>query len=81
MQAPSAVLEAWKAEFDMLYQEERQFVLAMHPQIIGRPSRLVALEGLIQHIAAHARRWFARCDEVAEAVRPLLKAEMQANIG
>ena len=37
MQAPSAVLEAWIAEFDGLYAEERQFMLSMHPQIIGRP--------------------------------------------
>ncbi|ETW96380.1 MAG: polysaccharide deacetylase [Candidatus Entotheonella factor] len=79
MQAPSAVLEAWKAEFDMLYLEERQFMLAMHPQIIGRPSRLVALEGLIQHIAAQPKVWFARCDEVAEAVRPILQAELPAS--
>ncbi len=73
MQAPSAVLEAWTAEFDMLYAEEGEFVLAMHPQIIGRPSRLKALEGLIEHIAGHDNVWFARCDAVAEAVRPMLK--------
>jgi peptidoglycan/xylan/chitin deacetylase (PgdA/CDA1 family) len=73
MQAPSAVLEAWKAEFDMLYKEDREFVLAMHPQIIGRPSRLVALEGLIQHIRAHNDIWFARCDHVADDLRPRLK--------
>ena len=74
MQAPSAVLEAWKAEFDMLYAEDRAFTLAMHPQIIGRPSRLVALEGLIQHIEAHDKVWFGRCDHVADELRPLLRA-------
>ncbi len=51
----------------------------MHPQIIGRPSRLVALEGLIQHIVAKPKVWFARCDEVAEAVRPILQAELPAS--
>lgn len=75
MHPPSAVLEAWKAEFDTLYREQRQFCLAMHPQIIGRGSRLVALEGLIEHILAHPKVWFARCDAVAEAVRPILKGE------
>ena len=74
MQAPSAVLEAWKAEFDMLYAEDRAFVLALHPQIIGRPSRLVALEGLIRHIAAHDAVWFGRCDQVADELRPHLRA-------
>ncbi len=73
MQAPSAVLEAWKHEFDALYREQGQFMLAMHPQIIGRPSRLVVLERLIEHIRAHDDVWFARCDEVAETVRPLLR--------
>ena len=74
MQAPAAVLEAWKAEFDTLYRERRAFTLAMHPQIIGRGSRLVALEGLIRYIQEHRGVWFGRCDEVAEAIRPALAA-------
>ena len=73
MQAPSAVLEAWKAEFDMLYAEDRAFTLAMHPQIIGRPSRLIALEGLMEHIRAHDDVWIGRCDEVADDLRPRLR--------
>ena len=73
MQAPSAVLEAWKAEFDTLYAEDRAFVLALHPQIIGRPSRLAALEGLIRHVAAHHAVWFERCDRVATELRPRLR--------
>lgn len=72
MQAPSAVAEAWCAEFDTLYAEDRAFTLAMHPQIIGRGSRLVALERLIRHIQGHQGVWFARMDRVAEAIRPRL---------
>lgn len=75
LQPASAALETWKAEFDTLYREDRAFTLAMHPQIIGRGSRLVALEGLIEHIRAHPGVWFARCDEVAEAIRPTLEAQ------
>lgn len=74
MQAPSAVLEAWKLEFDLLYAEDRAFVLAMHPQIIGRASRLAALERLVLHIREHANVWFARCDHVADELRPALQA-------
>jgi peptidoglycan/xylan/chitin deacetylase (PgdA/CDA1 family) len=73
MQAPSAVAEAWCAEFDTLYVEDRAFTLAMHPQIIGRGSRLLALEKLIEHIQAHPNVWFARMDEAAEAIRPALE--------
>ncbi len=75
MQSPSGVLEAWVAEFDTFYAEQGEFTLAMHPQIIGRPSRLIVLEQLIAHIATHDNIWFARCDAVAEAVRPMLKAK------
>ena len=49
-------------------------MLAMHPQIIGRPSRIAMLERLIEHILKHPKVWFARCDEVAEEVRPILQA-------
>jgi len=31
------------------------------------------LEKLIKHIMSHPNVWFARCDQVAEAVRPYLK--------
>lgn len=74
MHPPSAVFEAWRDEFDVLYAEDRQYVLAMHPQIIGRPSRIKLLERLVRHIHSHPGVWFARCDEVADAVRPSLRA-------
>lgn len=74
MQSPSAVLESWIAEFDGLYREDRAFTLAMHPQIIGRHSRLVALDALITHIKSHDNIWFGRCDAVAEDVRRQLLA-------
>ena len=37
-------------EFDMLYAEQRYFMLAMHPEIIGRPSRIAMLERLIRRL-------------------------------
>lgn len=72
MMPPSFVLEHWVAEFDQLYKENKCFVLAMHPQIIGRPSRITLLERLIKHIREHDNVWFARCDEVALALRDTL---------
>lgn len=74
MQPPSSVLEGWVDEFDTLYAEQRQFVLAMHPEIIGRPSRIAMLERLIRHMQGHPKVWFTRMDEAAEALRPILKA-------
>jgi peptidoglycan-N-acetylglucosamine deacetylase len=66
MQPPSAVLEHWIAEFNTLYREKRYFPLAMHPQIIGRPSRITLLENLINHIKDHPAARFMRCDAAAD---------------
>lgn len=73
MSAPSAVLETWTREFDGLVEERGHYMLlAMHPQVIGRPSRMWLLERFLEHAKADRRTWFARCDEVAEAARKAL---------
>lgn len=74
LQAPSAVLEAWKSEFDVLYAEDRMMMVGMHPEIIGQPSRIKVLEGLIEHALAHPKVWIGRCDEISDDMRPRLKA-------
>lgn len=74
MQAPSAVLETWKTEFDVLYAERRMMMVGMHPQLIGQPSRLKALEGLIEHALQSPDVWIGRCDEMTDDIRPRLKA-------
>jgi len=51
---PSAVEEIWRTEFDYAYANVPGGVydLTMHPQIIGRGSRLEMLRRLIEHMAA-----------------------------
>lgn len=78
LQAPSAVLEAWKSEFDVLHAEDRMMMVGMHPQLIGQPSRIKVLEGLIEHALAHQDVWIGRCDEIADDMRPRLQAEAKA---
>jgi len=73
LQAPSAVLEAWKSEFDVLYEEDRMMMVGMHPEIIGQPSRLKVLEGLLQHAQAHPDVWIDRCDVITDDMRPRLR--------
>jgi peptidoglycan-N-acetylglucosamine deacetylase len=78
MAAPSAVLETWTREFDGLAAEPgRCFVLAMHPQIIGRPSRLWVLEQFIEHAMTNPTSWFARCEEIAAAAAQTLAPHPQ----
>ena len=74
MQAPSALLEAWKGEFDVLYAEDRMMMVGMHPEMIGQPSRIKALEGLIEHALNHPNVWIGRCDEIVDDMRPALEA-------
>ena len=73
MQAPSALLEAWKGEFDVLYAEDRMMMVGMHPEMIGQPSRIKVLEGLIEHALKHPNVWIGRCDEMVDDMRPGLE--------
>jgi peptidoglycan/xylan/chitin deacetylase (PgdA/CDA1 family) len=72
MMPPSAVFEHWSAEFDQLHAERKAFVLAMHPQIIGRPSRITLLDRLIQHMRRHEDARFYRCDRLALELKDTL---------
>ncbi len=40
-------------------------VLTMHPQVMGRPSRVALLDRLITKIKARDDLWIATCAEVA----------------
>jgi peptidoglycan/xylan/chitin deacetylase (PgdA/CDA1 family) len=66
---PSEVAATWIEEFDAAYQQTGFFNLVCHPRYTGRPSRIRALETLIDHIAGHDGVQFLRCDEVARIVR------------
>lgn len=61
--APSAVLESWMAEVDYLHDRigEGVLVITMHPQIIGRGSRMLMLEQLLDHIAGKPNADFTTC--------------------
>jgi peptidoglycan/xylan/chitin deacetylase (PgdA/CDA1 family) len=66
---PFAVLEIWRAEFDMALQEGGLFQLTLHPHIIGHRSRLAMLEALIEHMCAQDRVWFATHEQIARYVK------------
>jgi hypothetical protein len=51
-----------------MYREGCHFVLCMHPQIMGRLSRLDMLERLIRYIQEKPGVWIARPQDVAEYV-------------
>ena len=66
---PRDVMQVWIDEFDKAWEEGTMFLLTMHPHISGHRSRIVALEGLIEHIKARGDVWFATHEEAARYVR------------
>ena len=56
--APRDVLQVYKDEFDLAYQEGTTFVLTMHPHYSGHRSRIVVLRELIDYIRARPGGWF-----------------------
>ncbi len=67
--APREVLQVYKDEFDVAYEEGTMFLLTMHPHYIGHRSRIVVLAELIDHIRAKGNVWFATHRQVVEYVR------------
>lgn len=67
IEEPDKVFRLWKAEFDALYEEGRCFNLTMHPQLIGRASRIALVDKLIDYIKTKPGVWFTTGDELANA--------------
>ena len=67
---PDLAYAAWSAELAGLAREEGTcFVLTMHPQLIGRASRVLLLERLMAFARSLGPVEFLRCRELAERVR------------
>ena len=66
---PRDVMQVWIDEFDKAWEEGTMFLLTMHPHVSGHRSRIVALEGLIDHIQAKGDVWFATHEDAARYVR------------
>ena len=67
--APRDVMRVWIDEFDKAWEEGTMFLLTMHPHYTGHRSRIVALEGLIDHIQAKGGAWFGTHEAAARWVR------------
>lgn len=66
---PAYVRQIWQDNFDELAEEgDKVMVLKLHPQLIGRASRVRMLERFIEYMQAEGA-WLATCREVASYVR------------
>jgi len=64
--SPRDFLSILKDDFDVAYREGTMFLLATHPDIIGRRSAIVILEELIDYIKSKPGVWFATHRAAAE---------------
>ena len=66
---PRDVLQVFKDEFDVAYEEGTTFVLTMHPKYTGHRSRIVVLRELIEHMKARPDVWFGTHEAAVRWVR------------
>jgi peptidoglycan/xylan/chitin deacetylase (PgdA/CDA1 family) len=57
----------WEEEFLGIRDLGGVCIFTMHPQVIGRPSRLRFLDRLIEFVRSHDDVWVAPCVEIADA--------------
>ena len=71
LRSPNEVYDIWSAEFDYLYRKVGSgvFVLTMHPQCIGKGSRMLMLERLIEYMQGHEGVRFRTMQDVAAEFR------------
>jgi peptidoglycan-N-acetylglucosamine deacetylase len=79
IQATAPVETIWREEFDGICALGGHFILTMHPQVVGRPSRVALLDRLIAHIRSRPDVWIATCADVARHAQKILpKAKERA---
>jgi len=69
---PRDVLQAWTDEYRAARRSGGLFQLTMHPDLIGRRSRLVVLAELLEEMTADGDVWFATHAQVAAHCREAL---------
>jgi peptidoglycan/xylan/chitin deacetylase (PgdA/CDA1 family) len=72
------VRQIWEEEFLGIRRLGGVCIFTMHPQIIGRPSRLAFLEAFIRFVASHGDVRITTCAEIAAAVAGAAPASASA---
>jgi len=71
---PSYVKEIWQSEFDGLYEEGGLMTLVLHPQCIGRVSRVNMLEELIEYMKTRQGTIIGPAVEIARLAKKGLES-------
>lgn len=67
IQTNDHIFTIWKDEFDAHYEWGGLFNLVLHPQVIGRPSRVALLRRFIEYTRQFEGVWYATGTEIALA--------------
>jgi peptidoglycan-N-acetylglucosamine deacetylase len=67
--SPTEVRDIWEGEFLGIRAMGGVCVLALHPQVIGRPGRLAMLDEFISFVKQHDDVWVTSCTELADRAR------------
>jgi peptidoglycan/xylan/chitin deacetylase (PgdA/CDA1 family) len=62
---PPAVLSTWQEEFRGMHPLGGAFTLILHPQFIGRPSRVLMLQALLDYVRTFPGVWLTHGRELA----------------
>lgn len=60
------VYQLWMEEFQAIYKLGGLFNLTLHPQVIGRPSRIQMLADFVSKIKEYEGVWITSCASIAE---------------
>jgi peptidoglycan/xylan/chitin deacetylase (PgdA/CDA1 family) len=75
VQTTAHVESLWMEELDGIAALGGHCILTMHPQVMGRPSRVALLERIITRVKARPELWVATCGEVASLAAQQLEEE------
>jgi peptidoglycan-N-acetylglucosamine deacetylase len=68
IQTNDHILAIWQEEFEQHHARGALFDLIMHPQAIGRPSRLMLLRRFLEFMQSHDGVWCATAGQIAQHV-------------
>jgi peptidoglycan/xylan/chitin deacetylase (PgdA/CDA1 family) len=79
LQSARTVMETWRDEFSYMQQTVEWGVLTytMHPYVIGRGYRMLALEGLVKDLAGAGAVFMTRADAAAETRARMLGTDSE----
>ncbi len=79
---PRDILSVLIDAFDVLFAEAQDspklLCVTLHPQIVGRPDRIVILRDFLSHMQEHTGLWIASCSDIADHVLSLLGDSVSA---